>query len=32
MFLFAVMSAVGAAFLASKKISEVTPSEVLRYE
>jgi lipoprotein-releasing system permease protein len=32
MFLFAVLSAVGAAFLASKKISDVTPAEVLRYE
>jgi lipoprotein-releasing system permease protein len=32
MFLFAVTSAIAAAFLASKKISEVTPSEVLRYE
>ncbi len=32
MFLFAVVSAVGAAFLASKKISEVAPAEVLRYE
>jgi lipoprotein-releasing system permease protein len=32
MFLFAVLSAAGAAFLASKKISLVAPSEVLRYE
>jgi lipoprotein-releasing system permease protein len=32
MFLFAVFSAIGAAFLASKKISEVKPSEVLHYE
>jgi lipoprotein-releasing system permease protein len=32
MFLFAVLSAVGAAFLASLKISEVKPSEVLHDE
>jgi lipoprotein-releasing system permease protein len=32
MYLFAVMSAAGAAIIASKKISEVKPSEVLRYE
>lgn len=32
MFLFAVLSAVGAAFLASRKISGIKPAEVLRYE
>lgn len=32
MFLFAVVSAILAAHLASKKISEVKPAEVLRYE
>jgi lipoprotein-releasing system permease protein len=31
-YLFAVLSSVGAAFFASRKISEVKPSEVLRYE